>query len=103
MCGRYASVLPPELIARMFGAVNAIPNAAPTWNIAPSQSAMVIRRHPETGERHLDLLRWGPVPHVTKDLTAPRKPINARAETVAGASMFRGARESGHYANLMCR
>jgi putative SOS response-associated peptidase YedK len=52
MCGRYASVLPPELIARMFGAVNAVPNAAPTWNMAPSQPAMVIRRHPETGERH---------------------------------------------------
>jgi hypothetical protein len=25
-------------------------------HIAPSQSAMVVRRHPETGERYLDLL-----------------------------------------------
>ena len=91
MCGRHASVLPPELIARMFGAVNAIPNAAPTWNMAPSQPAMVIRRHPETGDRHLDLLRWGRVPHFTKGLKTARKPINARAETLAGASMFRGA------------
>ena len=91
MCGRYASVLPPELIARMFGAVNAVPNAAPTWNIAPSQSAMVIRRRPETGERHLDLLRWGWVPHFTKGLKMARKPINARAETVARSGMFRGA------------
>ncbi len=96
MCGRYASVLPPELIARMFGAVNATPNAAPTWNIAPSQTAMVIRRHPETGERHLDLLRWGRVPHFTKGLMTARKSINARAETVAGSGMFRRARESGH-------
>ena len=99
MCGRYASVLPPKLIARMFGTVNAVPNAAPTWNIAPSQSAMVIRRHPKTGDRHLDLLRWGLVPHFTKRPKTARKPINARAETVAGASMFRGTRERSHYAN----
>ena len=91
MCGRYASVLPPELIARMFGAVNAVPNVAPTWNIAPSQPAMVIRRHPKTGDRHLDLLRWGLVPHFTKRPKTARKPINARAETVASSSMFQGA------------
>jgi putative SOS response-associated peptidase YedK len=57
MCGRYASVLPPELIARMFGAVNAVPSAAPTWNLAPSQTAMLIRRHPETGDRFCQLSR----------------------------------------------
>jgi len=31
------------------------------------------------------------VPHLTKDLKAARKPINARAETVASSGMFRGA------------
>jgi putative SOS response-associated peptidase YedK len=52
---------------------------------------MVVRRHPETGERHLDLLTWGLVPHWTKDLRAARRPINARAETVATSPMFRDA------------
>ena len=47
--------------------------------------------HPETGDRHLDLLRWGLVPHFTKDLKTARKPINARTETLAGSGMFRGA------------
>ena len=63
MCGRYASFLPPEAIARLFRTTGALPNVAPSWNVAPSQQAMVVRRHPETGERHLDLLTWGLVPH----------------------------------------
>jgi len=40
----------------MVGAVNPLSNVAPSWNIAPSQPAMVVQRHPVTGERHLDLL-----------------------------------------------
>lgn len=46
---------------------------------------------PETSERRLDALRWGLVPHFTKDLKAARKPIDARAETAPSPGMFRGA------------
>jgi putative SOS response-associated peptidase YedK len=91
MCGRFVSSLPPEMIARLFQTVGSVPNIAPNWNVAPTQDAMVIRRHPETGERRLDLLRWGLVPHFTTDLKAARKPINARAETAGSSGMFRGA------------
>jgi len=62
MCGRFASSLPPEAIRALFRTTNPLPNIAPNWNVAPSQAAMVIRRHPETGERQLDLLRWGLIP-----------------------------------------
>ncbi len=51
----------------------------------------MVRRHPDTGERRLDPLRWGLLPHFTKDLKAATRPINARAETVATSGMFRGA------------
>ncbi len=91
MCGRYASYLPPEAIRAAFRSRNALVNHPPNWNVAPTQPAMVLRRHPETGERHLDVLRWGLIPHFTKDLKAARKPINARSETVASSGMFRGA------------
>ena len=91
MCGRFASTTPPEAIARMVKAVNPVPNFAPSWNIAPSQQAMAVRRHPKTGERHLDLLTWGFVPHWAGDPNTARKPINARAETVATSPMFRAA------------
>src|ERR1700712_168502 len=91
MCGRYASFLPPELIARLFGTTNPLPNLRPTWNMAPTMSAPVVRRHPESGERHLDQLTWGFVPSFTQDLKTARKPVNARAETVATSGMFRTA------------
>jgi putative SOS response-associated peptidase YedK len=91
MCGRYSSTLPPELLARVFGTVNDLPNFPATYNLAPTQLAPVVRRHPDTGERHLDLLRWGLLPYWTKDPKQARKPINAKAETVATSGMVKAA------------
>jgi len=91
MCACFASALPLEQLARLFGAAGELPNIAPNWNTAPTQASAVVRRHPDTGDRRLDLLRWGLVPHFTKDLKAATRPINARAETVATSGMFRGA------------
>lgn len=91
MCGRYASFLPPEAIARFFRTTNTLPNIGPSWNVAPSQQAMVVRRHPDTGERHLDLLQWGLLPYWTKEPAQARRPINAKAETAATSPMFRQA------------
>jgi putative SOS response-associated peptidase YedK len=62
MCSRYVSYLSHSEIAALFRTQGEIPNLAPSWNVAPTQAVPVIRRHPETGERRLDLLRWGLVP-----------------------------------------
>jgi putative SOS response-associated peptidase YedK len=59
--------------------------------MAPTMSAPVVRRHRETGDRHLDALTWGLVPSFTKDLKASRKPINVRAETLSASGLFRAA------------
>ena len=67
MCGRYVLKSPIDEIRRIFATLGAVPNFPPTWNMAPTQQAPVVRRHPETGERRLDLLRWGLVPHFVKD------------------------------------
>lgn len=91
MCGRYASHRSAEELRRLFGTVNPPPNLAPTWNMAPTKSAPVVRRHPQTGERHLDLLSWGLVPNWTKSLAEARRPINARSETASTTPMFRDA------------
>jgi hypothetical protein len=48
---------------------------------------MIVRHRPETGERHLDLLKWGLLPYFTKDPVHAKRPINARAETVATSGM----------------
>ena len=90
MCGRYASFLPAEALARLFGTVNPLPNLEPTWNMAPTRDAPVVRLSRE-GERHLDALKWGLVPYFTKDLKKARKPINARSETIAKSGMFKEA------------
>src|SRR4051794_1660417 len=55
MCGRYASFLPPEFLARLFATVNPLPNLQPTWNLAPTDDAPVVRLDRETGARHLDV------------------------------------------------
>ena len=43
--GRYASFLPPEMIARLFGTKNALPNLKSAWNMAPTIEAPVVRRN----------------------------------------------------------
>lgn len=91
MCGRYAVSGGIDEIRRLFGAENPPPNWPGTWNMAPTRDAPVVRRHPETGARHLDLLRWGLLPHWARDRAAIRQPINARSETAATAPMFRAA------------
>jgi len=91
MCGRFVFQRPVDEIRAIFGAVNPAPNIPPTWNMAPTRLAPVVRRHPESGERHLDPLTWGLLPHWVKDPAKTRQPINARAETVATAPMFRDA------------
>lgn len=85
MCGRYASFLPAEFIARLFATVNPPLNLAPTWNMAPTMDAPVVRIADDA--RHLDALKWGLVPYFTKDLKTARKPINARSETIARSGM----------------
>jgi len=89
VCGRYRQSRAPGEVAEYFETVNPLPNRAPSWNIAPTQDALVVRRHPETGTRHLDTLRWGLVPPWSKDDRGGAKMINARAETVAEKPAFR--------------
>jgi putative SOS response-associated peptidase YedK len=91
MCGRFANSLSRARLTRLFGVAPPEGGDAPHWNIAPGMDALVLRRHPETGERHLDPLRWGLLPHFIADPARARRPINARAETVATAPLFRDA------------
>jgi putative SOS response-associated peptidase YedK len=70
MCGRYASFLPTGAMARIFGTGE--PAAEPGAILerrTPTSYWVVVRCHPETGARHLDLLKWGPLPYWTKEST----------------------------------
>jgi putative SOS response-associated peptidase YedK len=66
-------------------------NMPPRYNGAPSQDMLVIRQNHKTGERSLDPLKWGFIPYWCNDPKGGRKPINAKAETVATLPTFREA------------
>lgn len=91
MCGRFFLQRDPAGLARYFGTSNAVPNLRPSWNVAPTQDSAVVRRHPESGARHLDLLRWGLVPRWANDASGGARIVNARGESVAEKPAFRDA------------
>ncbi len=91
MCGRFGFSIPPKNVAEHFGLETTPERLAPRWNIAPSQDAACVLRHPETGARVLRMLRWGLVPHWSKDMKAGARMINARSETVSTKPAFRAA------------
>ena len=89
MCGRYTITSPLQAILDMFE-VDPVerPNLQPRYNVAPTQSAPVVRRA-EDGTRSLSLLRWGLIPHWAKDAKIGARMINARSETVSTTPAFR--------------
>ncbi len=91
MCGRYFQYRAPAAIAAYFQAGNPLANTPPSFNRAPTQDGLVLRRHPETGARHLDPLRWGLVPRWSKDASGGARMINARSEGITERPAFREA------------
>ena len=100
MCGRIIQSSDPLRLAIVEGLNtpdSRISRLKPRYNGAPSQELLVIRENHDTAERSLDLLRWGLIPHGCEDPAGGRRPINAKAETVARLPTFRDA-----YARRRC-
>ena len=101
VCGRVIQKSGPgalslQIVDGMEDRDNRWSNVPPRYNGAPSQDLWVIRRNPASGERSLDLLRWGLIPYWCRYKPKP-PPINAAAETVHERPMFREA-----YAKRRC-
>ncbi|MEO1040014.1 MAG: SOS response-associated peptidase [Pseudomonadota bacterium] len=91
MCGRYVITITLDELRAIFGEFPDRPNLQPSWNAAPTQNLPVIRAG-GSGEPRLSLVRWGLVPHWSRDGPAKTKPlINARCETAAEKPTFRQA------------
>jgi putative SOS response-associated peptidase YedK len=83
MCGRFTLYKTGREIAAPFGLAEE-PQAAPRYNIAPTQQVLVVRR--EDGRRTAARLRWG----MATPWGPPGAPlINARSETVMKKPTFR--------------
>src|SRR5260370_23034963 len=93
MCGRFVQKTPLGEIQILFETANPVPNMAPRYNAARTDSLAVVRFTPQTRARSLDLLRWGLVRLGAKDLPSGPKCINARRETVASNNIFKDAFE----------
>jgi putative SOS response-associated peptidase YedK len=94
MCGRVIQSSEPLRLAIVDGldvSDGRIQNLVPRYNAAPSQELLVIRQNHKTGERSLDLLKWGLIPNWCKDPKGGQKPINAKAEGVSRRPTFRDA------------
>lgn len=93
MCSRFVQHLSPRAYAQVYGVSLAapLPNAPARWNVAPTDDALVVRRHPDDGDLRLSVLRWGLVPVWSKDARGAARLINARAETIAEKPSFRDA------------
>lgn len=93
MCGRYSLTSPEEAMRQLFAHESPPLNIRARYNIAPTQSAPVVRQTEERG-REMAPLRWGLVPYWADALSIGAKMINARSETVAEKPAFRAAFKS---------
>ncbi len=87
MCGRY-TLTQAGMLPTLFEVSDT--RISPRFNIAPSQSAPIIRAA-EAGGREMVKLRWGLVPGWFKEVPSGSPMINARSETANEKASFRNA------------
>ena len=86
MCGRFTLTTDLQEVAERFCVTPpATADFNPRFNIAPSQSVIVIG---DNGQRLLQSMQWGLIPHWAKDPAIGNRMINARAETLAEKPSF---------------
>ena len=91
MCGRYRLSRRKQIIEEHFASISEQQEWEPRYNVAPTQSAPIIRQNPKEPHRELSLARWGLVPSWAKDSSAAARMINARSETADTKPAFSDA------------
>ena len=87
MCMRYTLGGPGEVSAR-FSVDGILPDMVPRYNISPTQEVPVI--YNEDGKTCCTMARWGLVPSWKQNAKSGEWLFNARAETLAEKSAFKG-------------
>lgn len=86
MCGRFSFVVKKEKVHKLFPEVSIEGDLDKSYNIAPTQQAYVItNKHSNI----LQKMRWGLIPHWSKDGKGGGALINARMETIQEKPSFR--------------
>lgn len=95
MCGRFVRKSAKEELRKRFGFDNPPGGVLlePRYNIAPSQEHPVLIVNQD--RRMLRMMKWGLVPHWSKDPKIGYKMINARSEGIEEKPSFRGPLKNG--------
>ena len=92
MCARYQLALKKKQVCDLFAVFEAVtPEGVAMferYNIAPTQAAAIIRQGPRG--RVLEPMRWGLIPHWSKEPTTRYATFNARSEDAADKPTYRG-------------
>jgi putative SOS response-associated peptidase YedK len=90
MCGRYGRFSRKERIEGVLGRPSWAATSSPRATTSvPGLPDWIIRQSYRTRELRFEQFLWGLLPSWTKNPKSARRPINARAETVAERPMFR--------------
>lgn len=84
MCGRWATPFTKENIEVHYKVT--VSGFTPSYNIVPGQEQIVITKQVE---KKAEKMRWGLIPHWSKDPKIGYKMINARAETITEKPSYR--------------
>jgi putative SOS response-associated peptidase YedK len=90
MCGRarLASDYSEIRIQLELGDQFAAPNLRPTWNLAPTQTSLVVVHDPAGGRTPL-MARWSLLPFWSREEKLPWATFNAKAEGIESKPAFR--------------
>src|SRR5215471_5126003 len=94
MCGRFVITFRRRGHRRGIRDAQSPPNIRPRYNAAPTDPLPVVLRDRKTGERRLEVLRWGLIPYWAKDIKIGYSTINAQGETLTTKPAFREPFES---------
>lgn len=94
MCGRIGQYLPSSYLEQFFHIDRFADNVPANYNLAPTESAMIVRIDPATGKRAISVMKWGLVPFFSKTGKMDYATFNARCEGVEKAASFRAAYKS---------
>jgi putative SOS response-associated peptidase YedK len=89
MCGRYRLSRRKQFVEEYFDTADWQDDWTPRYNIAPTQPIPVVRQNLKEPVRELSLMRWGLIPHWSKDPSGAAGMINARSETAGTKPAFR--------------
>lgn len=88
MCGRFSLTASVAEICARFQAAEALEHWVPRYNAAPGQQILTVVSQ-EAGVRTFALMRWGLIPHWSKEPSIGNRMINARAESLSIKPSFK--------------